>query len=127
MHYHSTEKPNHQTGSNSSNCYEDSGKNKVWGADKVVGILSYATLLGWLVAILLQDKQKSAFTTFHLRQSLGLIITGALLVLLPLVGWLINIAVFIGWLYAIYFAIQGRMKKVPVLGNIYQKHLNFIK
>jgi uncharacterized membrane protein len=127
MHYHSTEKPKQQSVSNNSNYYDDLLHNKVCGTGKIIGILSYITLIGWLVAIALQDKQKSIFTTFHLRQSLGLIITGALLALLPLIGWLINIAVFIAWLYAIFFAVQGRMEKIPVLGDFYQKQLDFIK
>jgi uncharacterized membrane protein len=101
--------------------------NNVHGTNKIVAIVSYITLLGWLVAIVLYDKHKSAFTTFHLRQSLGLIITGALLALVPLIGWLINLIVFLAWLYAIYHAIQGRMEKVPALGEFYQKHLDFIK
>ncbi|MFT7006112.1 MAG: putative membrane protein [Colwellia sp.] len=101
--------------------------NNVHGTNKIVAIVSYITLLGWLVAIVLYDKHKSAFTTFHLRQSLGLIITGALLALVPLIGWLMNLIVFLAWLYAIYHAIQGRMEKVPALGEFYQKHLDFIK
>ncbi|MFT5852453.1 MAG: putative membrane protein [Colwellia sp.] len=101
--------------------------NIAYGTNKIVAIVSYITLLGWLVAIVLHDKHKSAFTTFHLRQSLGLIITGALLALVPLIGWLMNVIVFFAWLYAIYHAIQGRMEKVPTLGDFYQKHLDFIK
>jgi uncharacterized membrane protein len=101
--------------------------NDVYGKNKVVAIVSYITLLGWLMAIVLYDKHRSAFTTFHLRQSLGLIITGALLALVPLIGWLMNVIVLLAWLYAIYHAIQGRMEKVPALGDFYQKHLDFIK
>jgi uncharacterized membrane protein len=107
--------------------YDASIDNVVYGMDKIVAIVGYITLLGWLVAIVLHDKHKSIFTTFHLRQSLGLIITGALLALIPLIGWLINVIVCLAWLYAIYHAIQGRMKKVPALGDFYQKHLDFIK
>jgi uncharacterized membrane protein len=127
MQCNPTDKPKHQAVSNSDNYYNTSTSNNVYGTDKVVGILSYITLLGWLISIVLQEKHKSSFTTFHLRQSLGLIITGALLALVPLIGWLINIAVLLAWFYAIYFALQGRMEKVPALGDFYQKHLDFIK
>jgi uncharacterized membrane protein len=102
-------------------------KNDVYGMEKIVAIVSYITLLGWLVAIVLHDKHRSIFTTFHLRQSLGLIITGALLALVPLIGWLMNLIVFLAWVFALYHAIQGRMEKVPALGDFYQKHLDFIK
>ncbi|MBL4900719.1 MAG: hypothetical protein JKX76_14000 [Colwellia sp.] len=98
-----------------------------YSSSKTVAIIGYVTLVGWLAAIMLYGKHKSSFTTFHLRQSLGLIITGALLALVPLIGWLMNVAVFLVWLYAIYHAIQGRKVKVPVLGDYYQEHLDFIK
>ncbi|PHR84866.1 MAG: hypothetical protein COA59_05725 [Colwellia sp.] len=101
--------------------------NSVHGMTKIVAILSYATLLGWLIAMMLHDKHKSSFTTFHLRQSLGLIITGALLALVPLIGWLMNLAVLFAWFYAIYYALQGRKEKVPFLGDCYQEYLDFIK
>jgi uncharacterized membrane protein len=127
MEYHSTEKPKQQTTLTPSDLYESRMSNDLYGTDKIVAILGYITLLGWLVAIVLHDKHKCSFTTFHLRQSLGLIITGALLALIPLIGWLMNIAVFLVWLYAIYHAIQGRQEKVPVLGDCYQEHLDFIK
>jgi len=94
---------------------------------KTVAILSYITLIGWFIAIVLHGTHKSSFASFHLRQSLGLIITGALLALIPLIGWLLNIGVCLFWLYALYHVIQGNEKTVPVLGNLYQEHLDFIK
>lgn len=127
MQYHSTEKSKQQTMSHASDYYDSSMIDDVYGITKTVAIIGYITLVGWLVAIVLHDKHKSSFTTFHLRQSLGLIITGALLALVPLIGWLMNVAVFLVWLYAIYHAIQGRKVKVPVLGDCYQEHLDFIK
>ncbi|MDX2366961.1 MAG: hypothetical protein QNK36_00870 [Colwellia sp.] len=127
MQYHSTDKIKQQTVSNARNHYDAPMNNVVYGMTKYVAILSYITLLGWLAAMVLHDKHKSSFTIFHLRQSLGLIITGALLALVPLIGWLMNLAVFFVWLYAIYHAVQGRKVKVPILGNCYQEHLDFIK
>lgn len=94
---------------------------------KAIAIIGYVTLIGWLVAIMLYGKRKSSFTTFHLRQSLGLIITGALLALVPLIGWLMNVAVIFVWLYAVYHAIQDQKVKVPILGDCYQVHLDFVK
>ena len=120
MECHSTDKTKQQTVSHTRNYDVDR-------TTKIVAVLSYATLLGWLVAMILHDKHKSSFSIFHLRQSLGLIITGALLALVPLIGWLMNVAVLLAWLYVIYHAIQGRTEKVPFLGDFYQEHLDFIK
>lgn len=127
MQYHSTDEPKQKTVSHGHNYYNATTNNDAYGMTKIVAILGYATLLGWLIAMILHDKHKSSFSIFHLRQSLGLIITGALLALVPLIGWLMNVAVFLVWLYAIYYAIQGQSVKVPFLGDWYQEHLDFIK
>jgi uncharacterized membrane protein len=127
MQYHSTNKPKHNVISSSRNYPDISISNEVCGVTKAIAILSYATLFGWLIAMLLHDKYKSSFTVFHLRQSIGLIMTGALLALVPLIGWLMNLAVFFVWLYAVYHAVHGRQEVVPLLGDFYQKHLDFIK
>ncbi len=93
----------------------------------LVAVISYFTLIGWVVAIVIYDKYQSPIASFHLRQSLGLIITGAVLSLIPLIGWILNIAVVIAWAIGLYAAIQGQETKVPLLGDFYQEHLDFIE
>jgi len=127
MQYQSMEKSKQQATSNTSIYYDYSSGSEVSTMAKVVAILSYITLIGWLAAIFIHGGHKSNFASFHLRQSLGLIITGALLALIPLIGWLLNVAVCLVWLYAIYHVVQGHTKMVPLLGEFYQKHLDFIK
>lgn len=97
------------------------------GAAKAIAVVSYLTLIGWLVALFVFGHHKSSFATFHLRQSLGLILTGALLSLIPLVGWLLDLAVLAAWGYALVYAVKGVEKPVPLLGESYQQHLDFIK
>jgi uncharacterized membrane protein len=93
----------------------------------LVSVISYFTLIGWVVAMVIYDKHQSSLASFHLRQSLGLIITGAILLLIPLVGWILNIAVIVAWVYGLFAAIQSKEHKVPLLGRFYQVHLDFIK
>ncbi len=93
----------------------------------LVAVISYFTLIGWVVAMVIYDKHQSSFASFHLRQSLGLIITGALLSLIPLVGWVLNFAIILAWAVGLYSAIQGQEYKVPLLGKFYQEHLDFIQ
>lgn len=127
MQYQSVEKSEQQVSSHASNYYEPSSRDEVYSMEKTVSVLSYITLIGWLAAIVLHGGNKSDFARFHLRQSLGLIITGALLALIPLIGWLLDIAVCLAWFYAIYHVVQGHKQKVPLLGDFYQEHLDFIK
>ena len=93
----------------------------------LVAVISYFTLIGWVVAMIIYDKHQSSLASFHLRQSLGLIITGSILSLIPLVGWVLNIGVIFAWAVGVYAAIQGQEYKVPLLGDFYQQHLDFIQ
>ena len=93
----------------------------------LVAVISYFTLIGWVVAMVIYDKHQSSLASFHLRQSLGLIITGAILSLIPLVGWILNVGVLLAWVVGLYGEIRGQEYKVPLLGDLYQQYLDFIK
>jgi uncharacterized membrane protein len=94
---------------------------------RIVAVISYFTVFGWCVAILLYSNNRSSFSTFHLRQSLGLVLTVALLSFIPLIGWAVSIVVFFIWLRAIYYAAVGEKYLVPFIGEYFQSHLDFIK
>lgn len=93
---------------------------------RTIAVLSYLTIVGWLAAILMFGSYKSQLAGFHLRQSLGLIITTALLSFIPLIGWLLNIAIAVFWLISLFHACKGEYYTVPVLGVSFQTHLRFI-
>lgn len=93
---------------------------------RLVAVLSYLTLIGWLVSLFIYGQNRSSLARFHIRQALGLIATVAILSLIPFIGWLITIAVAYFWLVALYHAYKGECYLVPVLGQAYQEHLDFI-
>lgn len=127
MQYHSMETPKQEANSTSI-IHSNNVKNRErYDMAKVIAVVGYFTLIGWFIAMVLYGKHKSTFTSFHLRQSLGLIITGALLSFIPLIGWLLNILVCLAWFYSLYHAIAGHQQKAPLLGSFYQEHLDFIK
>ena len=41
---------------------------------KVIGIVSHITLIGWIVALIMNQNNKSEFGSFYIRQNLGLIL-----------------------------------------------------
>ncbi|HEX4265375.1 MAG TPA: hypothetical protein VH597_13640 [Verrucomicrobiae bacterium] len=88
--------------------------------DKTVAILSYLTLLGFIVAIVMNSSKKTQLGAFHLRQMLGLFLTGILMII-PLLNILIFICLFVLWIMGLLSAIKGEMKPVPILGPMYQK------
>ncbi|MEZ5083391.1 MAG: hypothetical protein R2750_08080 [Bacteroidales bacterium] len=87
---------------------------------KTVAILSYITIIGWIVALVLHSNNKSELGAFHLRQALGLFITGFILVWIPIIGWFLNIVVFAFLIVGLIYAIQEEKKTVPFVGDFYQ-------
>ncbi len=100
--------------------------------DKTVAILSYLTLIGFIIAIVMHGSKKTKLGTFHLRQTLGLLITvvacwvvNFILAFIPILGWIAILVIWLGlfvlWLMGLIAAASGEMKPVPVLGEKYQQ------
>ncbi|RZJ55999.1 MAG: hypothetical protein EOO44_01235 [Flavobacterium sp.] len=94
---------------------------------KSIAITSYILIVGVLIAMSMNSENKNTFASFHIRQALGLSLTfisfGALtsnfdsfFITFPM--W---ICVSILWTYAIFTAIQGQMRPIPLVGNLFQK------
>jgi uncharacterized membrane protein len=103
--------------------------------DTTVALLAYLTIIGFVVAIVLHSSKKTALGSFHLRQVLGLFITGfviwipcLILTMIPVVNiimilvWpLLGISLFVLWIMGLIAAINGQQKLMPVVGVHYQK------
>jgi hypothetical protein len=63
--------------------------------DRTVAILSYLTILGFFVAVILHPNKKTRLGAYHLRQALGLWLA---VIVFSLGGWMIAIFPVIGWL-----------------------------
>lgn len=94
---------------------------------KVVGIVSYLTLIGWIVALVLNNP-KSDHGSFHVRQSIGIILlamASGFVMIIPFLGWIAGIAgyilAFVLWIIGFIGAVQGEKKVVPVLGAQFQE------
>lgn len=93
---------------------------------KLVGVLSYVTIIGWIVAIVLHSNNRSEFGAYHLRQSLGLFLTALIVTWIPVIGWLLGIVIFAFLIVGLIYAIQEDMKPVPFVGEFYQNVLSSI-
>lgn len=94
---------------------------------KLVAILSYGTLLGWIVALLLHRQHRTSLGTFHLRQALGLYLSAMLLGWLPLLGGLLLFALLILWVLGLASAIQERREPLPLIGGWYQQVFELLR
>ena len=94
---------------------------------KVTGIVSYITIIGWVVAFLAGDKEGAKF---HLNQALVLelaslingYILSTVLGFIPVIGPLVSVVISIGllvlWILGLVAAIKEEEKEIPVLGEI---------
>ena len=100
--------------------------------DKTIAIVSYLTIIGFIVAIVMHGSKKTSLGSFHLRQSLGLMITSVALMIvgmvlgrIPFVGWLMDLALWFGlivlWFTGLIAAVNGERKPVALVGEHFQK------
>jgi len=95
--------------------------------EKVVAVVSYFSIIGWLIAMLMYGQYKSSFARFHLRQSLGLVVLSAILSFIPLIGWVLNLGVIFFWFVAVYHCFIGQQYLVPAVGEFFQENFDFIR
>lgn len=103
--------------------------------DRTAAILTYITIIGFIIAIVMHNGKKTALGAFHLRQGLGLFLTG-IVIWIPcmIIGFIpvlnlslvvlwpaILIGLFVLWIMGLIAAINGQQKPMPVLGEHYQK------
>lgn len=91
---------------------------------KTVAIVAHLTFIGWIVALIINNQNKSEFGSFYLRQMLGLIILdviGAFTVWLFFIGLLIIIFAVVMWIISFINAINNKATPVPVVGATFQK------
>lgn len=86
---------------------------------KVTGIVAYITLIGWAIAYLIGDREGAKF---HMNQALVLalaeLVVSIVGSIIGIVGTVLGVVVFVLWVIGIVGAIQGKEKKVPLLGDI---------
>ena len=103
--------------------------------DTTVALLAYITIIGFIIAIVMHSSKKTVLGAFHLRQMLGLIVTGfviwipcLIISFIPFVNFimllvwpLLGISLFVLWILGLIAAINGQQKPMPVVGEHYQK------
>lgn len=94
---------------------------------KTVAIISYLTIIGWIIALIMNNSNKTELGSFHIRQSLGIILVGIALAIInsflgiAILAWIIQLAIIVYWVLGFIGAIQGEKKLVPFLGAQFQE------
>ena len=94
---------------------------------KTIAIVSHLSIIGTIIAIVMNNDKKNTFATFHIRQTLGIFLL--FFALGYPVGlfddWMISsslyIFIFILWAYSFVSALQVQINLIPLLGSFFQK------
>ncbi|MEP6647841.1 MAG: YtxH domain-containing protein, partial [Saprospiraceae bacterium] len=93
--------------------------------DKTKSIVAHITIIGWIIALVMNQSDKGPNTSFYLRQLLGLWVIG-------LFGWLVSMVspilamvfyllILVLWVLSLVGALSGEQKPLPVVGAMFQQ------
>jgi len=94
---------------------------------KGLSIISYLTIIGTIIAYFMNNDKKNEYTSFHVRQALGLWAMYFILawVVSGLDSWFATFGfwLFFGvlFIYGFVNAIAGKDQTVPIVGELFQK------
>ncbi|MFZ1676883.1 MAG: hypothetical protein WBP41_04085 [Saprospiraceae bacterium] len=94
--------------------------------DKTKSIVAHLTLIGWIIALVMNQSDKGPNTSYYLRQMLGLTVLGVLgwlvgMVPIPYLSMIFSILVLVLWVLSLIGALSGQQKPVPVVGEMFQQ------
>ncbi len=93
---------------------------------KTIAIISYITFIGLIIAFVMNSEKKNAFAAYHIRQSLGITLCYVIvwilasLLYIPILYFILYLALFVLVILGLVAAAQGEMKPVPVVGPMFQ-------
>lgn len=98
---------------------------------KTIAIISYITLIGWIIALVMHGSNKTSLGAYHLRQALGVMILAISVTIIriplffiPFIGWAVGLALSIGilifWILGLVAAANAEEKPLPLVGAMFQ-------
>ena len=89
---------------------------KVLSEGKNVAIIAHITLIGWVIALIMNNP-KTELGSYYIRQMLGLFIIGFISSFIPFVNLIVGIALLVFWIMSLIGALGGQKKPTPILGE----------
>ncbi len=95
---------------------------------KTIAVISYLTVIGLVIAFIMNNDRKDDFTTYHIKQSLGLTVLGFglfIIGMIPFLGWLISflgsVFLLVLWIMGLVNAVNNKKEPVPLLGDYFEE------
>jgi len=87
---------------------------------KNVAIIAHLTIIGWVIALVMNGSNKTEMGSFYIKQMLGFMLL-SLVGLIPIVGWVLSLVVLAAWLMSLVSALGGKIKPSFLLGQQFQE------
>ncbi len=98
---------------------------------KTIAIISYLTIIGLIIAFVMNSEKKNEFAKYHIKQMLGLTLTSLVLMfinIIPILGWIASLVgsfvLLYMWIMSLINALNLKEKPAPILG---EKYLEWFK
>jgi len=94
---------------------------------KTIAIISYITIIGLIIAFIMNQNKKNYFASFHIRQAIGIAALQLVISMinrnlnLGMIENLLGLGVIVLAVIGIIGAVQGQEKKIPLLGDQFQE------
>ena len=91
---------------------------------KLKAIVAHFTFIGWIVAVIMNSNKKDEYSSFYIRQMLGLLMILVVGSIIPLLKIFIMAVVFVAWLLSLISALSDKKVITPVVGHYFQDWFN---
>lgn len=94
---------------------------------KTIAIISYITIIGLIIAFIMNQSKRNSFASFHIRQATGIALLGVIISMLSnylnlgFIGTILGLGVLALSIIGIISAVQGEEKRIPLLGDQFQE------
>lgn len=106
--------------------------------NKTLSMLSYITIIGWLVAYFVNKEEANDLRKYHLEQGFGLFLSAIVLNVaasiimrtsfsLGFLGSLVGLFILILAIMGIIAASKEEKKPLPLIGHLFEGKFNFLK
>jgi len=94
---------------------------------KTIAIISYITIIGLIIAFVMNQNKKNYFASFHIRQAIGIALLDLVISMvanymnLGIIGNILGLGALALSIIGIIGAVQGEERKIPFLGDQFQE------
>lgn len=96
---------------------------------KLRAIIAHITIIGWIIAIVMNNEKKDEFASFYIRQTLGIFVLAiavaflstVLIFIIPFLGVILYLGILVILIMSLVWAISGEKKALPIVGDQFQE------